>query len=118
MYDDSSEARERTAWARSSEQPRRGTRLWRESSSATSGGQARSKAGVRIGPGDTALQRMPLRPYCVATESVRVLIAAFAAAYAVCERSPASDWFDEALMIEPPPAASMWGMAYLQARKT
>jgi hypothetical protein len=50
------------------------------SSWATSGEQARSKAGVRMAPGETTLQRMPWRPYWVATESESVLIAAFAAA--------------------------------------
>ena len=60
------------------------------------------------------LVRMPSGPWSAAIEIVRPITAALDAVYGVllCALRPA---MDEMLMMEPPPAATMCGMAYLLA---
>src|SRR4051812_42346722 len=70
--------------------------------------------GVRIGPGDTALHRMPAAPYIVATYFVREFTAPFDEPYATSARSPARAELDEVLTIAPAPFSSMPGRRYLQ----
>ena len=49
---------------------------------------------------------------------VRLFIAPLAAPYAANPPMPTTDWPDEMLMIEPPPAAARCGMPYLHAQNT
>src|SRR5437763_10463204 len=61
------------------------------------------------------LTRMAWRPWSPAIERVRPTMAAFEVLYGVLwfARKPATD---ETLMIEPPPALVISGIAYLEAR--
>src|SRR6267378_5616558 len=77
---------------------------------------ASSMRGATIGPytspGTMQLTRMPCRPWSPAIERVMPTTAAFEVEYGVLwlARRPA---MEEMLMIEPPPARIMWGIAYL-----
>src|SRR3546814_15178282 len=66
-----------------------------------------------MSPGETTLQRIVIFPYCVATYFVSVLIADFDDAEAGAKRSPVSDAPELVLMMEPPPASRIIGIACL-----
>ena len=94
----------------------RANRIRFASSSLTS--QSMS-SGVSTGPGQIAFVRMPLGPNWTARLLVRLSTAPFDAVYASCgTEQPISATKLAMLMIEPPPAASIAGMAYLQPRNT
>ena len=75
--------------------------------------------GVSIGPGQIALVRIPIGPNWTARLRVSDRIAPFEAVYASCgTEQPRIATKLAMLMIEPPPLATIAGMAYLQPRKT
>ena len=64
------------------------------------------------------MARICLRPYSTATVRVRLVTAAFAVAYGAAMISPKSPSTDEVVMIDPPPRASMAGIAARIPKKT
>src|SRR3954468_16679191 len=96
----------------SSGRPTRGVRCDR-SARLVASGESDSCRSEMTRPGATALQRSPRLPYMVAIDQVREFRAAFDAAYAVRTSSPVRPDADDVLMIEPPPASSMWGITCL-----
>src|SRR5699024_1375284 len=78
----------------------------------------RFAAGVKINPGATALQRILSFPYCVATYFVKLTTAALDAPYATRIASLANAAMEAVLIMEPPPASIMCGIAYLHPCRT
>src|SRR3954469_16301735 len=77
------------------------------------------RSGVSTGPGQIALVRMPFGPNWTARLLVRLSTAPFEAVYASWgTEQPTSATKLAMLMIDPPPAISIAGMAYLQPRNT
>src|SRR3954469_11524833 len=68
-----------------------------------------SNEGVSTVPGQMALQRMPLPTKSIATDLVKPTIAALVAMYAKRFGTPLKPAIDEMLMIEAPPASSIFG---------
>src|SRR5207237_7667022 len=72
-----------------------------------------------IGPGQSALQRMPLRAYSTAISRVIERTAPLEAVYAVWEvAAPIQATNDATLMIEPPPDSSIAGIPNLHPNAT
>src|SRR6266566_1275626 len=72
--------------------------------------------GVSVRPGATALQRIPRVPYWEATDFVSSTTPALEAPYAARTPRPTNPSIDAVFTIEPPPRASMRGIACLQPR--
>src|SRR5271170_2875214 len=83
-YEDSSETRNRTTLAISLGSPYRPIGMIASERLAVSGSARRdlSIGGVRMAPGQTALQRIPLRAYSIAVARVRLITPALIALYA------------------------------------
>src|SRR5947207_13606398 len=74
---------------------------------------------VAIGPGCTELQRMLSRACWIAVDLVKSRTAPLVAVYAaVSPGLPTSPAVDEMLMMEPPPACRMAGIAHFVPRNT
>src|ERR1700730_7320009 len=120
MEDDSSEARNRMAYATSSTSPGRRIGMTRMRSARTAGSAVRPD--VRIGgmmPGWTELARILSLACCTATDLVISRTAAFEALEAMWTCSlPMMPAIDERLTIDPPPLAIMGGTAYLMPKNT
>ena len=72
--------------------------------------------GVSVRPGATALQRIPCVPYWEATDFVSSTTPALQAPYAARTPRPTKPSIDAVFTIEPPPRASMAGIACLHPR--
>src|SRR5262245_66204635 len=74
---------------------------------------------VAMGPGWTELQRMPSLACWIAVDFVKSRTAPLVAVYAAVKPgAPTRPAVDEMLMMDPPPARRMAGIAYLVARHT
>ena len=77
------------------------------------------RSGVSIGPGEIEFVRTPCGANWTARLFVRARTAPFDAVYASCgTEQPRSATNDATLMTEPEPASTIFGIAYLQPRKT
>src|SRR3984885_4795721 len=120
MYDASSEARNKTAFATSSVSPAR-TSSTPSSTFARTAGSA-VIPDVRIGgisPGCTELARIPLEPNCTAMDFVNVRTAPLEALEPMCVLSePVTPAMEDKLTIDPPPACFIASTACLVPRNT
>src|ERR1700730_2835918 len=69
-------------------------------------------------PTTMVLHRMFLGASSTAIVREMLFMPPLAAAYAAKPEIPTIDWPEEMLTIEPPPAATMWGIPYLQLQNT
>src|SRR5262245_52711816 len=118
MYSAIGDARKRIARAMSSGRPGRCNGVVSLSVATRSSDIVDIVAGVTIAPGDTAFARMPERPYSTASVFVRWMRPAFAAPYAEWFGDPKTPLIDVTLTIDPPPRASMIGMAPRHSQNT
>src|SRR5689334_449577 len=86
----------------------------RTSSLVVSGPLSAAYATTR--PTMIVLQRIPCAPYSTASTRVSEFTPPLAALYAERPGTPKTEPPDEMLTIDPPPASSMWGMAYFDVR--
>src|SRR3954447_25021094 len=116
MYAASSEARKTTALATSSGVQSLGMGYSACAASMYSAVALPTAPGVSVRPGATALQRIPRVPYCDATDFVSSTTPALDAPYAARTPRPTKPSIDAVFTIDPPPPASMTGIACLQPR--
>src|SRR6266511_1825356 len=114
MYAASSDARKSTALATSSGAQSLGIGYSASDASMYSGVALPTAPGVSVRPGATALHRIPRAPYCEATDFVNRTTPALDAPYAARTPRPTKPSTEAVLTIEPPPRASMCGIACLQ----
>src|SRR5436190_21472190 len=113
-YAASSDARKSTALATSSGVQSLGIGYSASEASMYSDVALSTAPGVSVRPGATALQRIPRVPYCEATDFVNRTTPALDAPYAARTPRPTKPSTEAVLTIEPPPRASMCGIASLQ----